>query len=72
MSGSNNDVNVFDIFSFVNNMLWRPSQDLSFIVNGKEYLHYYLLADGIYLQWSCFIQTIHALQDEKRPHYNKM
>jgi hypothetical protein len=28
--------------------------------------------DGIYPPWSCFVQTIHSLEDEKRAYYNKM
>lgn len=72
MLGSNNAVNVLDRSSFVNNMLWGPSENLSFMVNGKDYFWYYLLANGIYLPWSCFMQTIHASQDEKRAHYSKM
>jgi hypothetical protein len=60
MPGSNNDVNVLDRSPFVNNMLHGPSHDLSFVVNGKQYPRYYLLADGIYPQWNCFVQTINA------------
>jgi hypothetical protein len=72
MPGSNNDINVLDRSPFVNDMLRGPSQDLSFIVNGKEYPRYYLLADGIYPAWSCFVQTIHEPGDEKRAHFSKM
>jgi hypothetical protein len=72
MLGSNNDVNVLDRSPFVNNMLRGPSENLSFTVNGKDYSRYYLLADGIYPPWSCFMQTIHAPQDEKRAHHSKM
>jgi hypothetical protein len=72
MPGSNNDVNVLDRSLLVANMLRGPSEDLTFTVNGKQYSQYYLLADGIYPLWSCFVQTIHFLQDEKRAHYSKM
>jgi hypothetical protein len=72
MPSSNNDVNVLDRSLFVNNMLRGPSHDLSFVVNGKQYPRYYLLADGIYLQWSCFVQIIHVPQDEKQAHFSKM
>jgi len=30
------------------------------------------LLDKIYLQWACFVQTIHDPQDEKRSHFTKM
>jgi hypothetical protein len=72
MPGSNNDVNVLDRSPLVTNMLRGPSEDLTFTVNGKQYSQYYLLADGIYPQWSCFVQTIHSAQDEKQAHYSKM
>ena len=50
MLGSNNNVNVLDRSPFINNTLCGPSHDLSFVVNGKQYPNYYLLADGIYPQ----------------------
>jgi hypothetical protein len=64
MPGSNNDANVLDRSLFVNNMLRGPFHDLSFVVNCKQYPRYYLLTNGIYPQWSYFVQTIHAPQDE--------
>ena len=44
---------------------------MAFKVNGSVYPYYYLLADGIYLQWSCFVQAIHESQGEKRTHFTK-
>jgi hypothetical protein len=35
------------------------------VVNGCEYDWYYLLTDGIYLEWACFVQSIHLQPDEK-------
>lgn len=45
---------------------------MSFSVNGNVYPRYYLLTDGIYPQWSCFVQTIHEAQEEKKKHFAKM
>jgi hypothetical protein len=45
---------------------------MNFEVNGHVYPRYYLLTDSIYLEWSCFLQTIHEPQDEKRAHFAKM
>jgi hypothetical protein len=42
-----------------------------FVVNEIEYSRYYLLADGFYPQWSCFIQTTHEPSNEKRAHFAK-
>jgi hypothetical protein len=45
---------------------------MNFVVNGNTYLKYYLPNDGIYPQWSIFVQTIHESQEEKRIHFSKM
>jgi hypothetical protein len=42
---------------------------MTFEVNGQEYKRYYLLADGIYPQWSYFVQSIHMPGDEKRKYF---
>ena len=66
--GSNNNINVLDRSPLVHNMLISEATNMAFMVNGCEYNCYYLLADGIYPQWSCFVQTIHEPSDEKRAH----
>ncbi len=38
-------------------------------MNGFLYPRYYLLANGIYPRWSCFVQMIHEPQSEKRFHF---
>jgi hypothetical protein len=45
----NNDINVLNCSSVVNDMLKGEHHDMSFEVNGHVYPHYYLLTDGIYL-----------------------
>lgn len=67
--GANNDLNVLDRSPLVHNMLMGESRDMEFVVNGVAYNQYYLLANGIYLQWSCFLQTIHAPHDKKQRHF---
>jgi len=42
------------------------------MVDGKKYPHYYLLANGIYLRWVCFVQTIHESKYEKMSFYAKI
>ena len=71
LPGSNNDLNVLDRSPLVHNMLTSEASEFTFEVNGKEYNRYYLLADGIYPQWSCFVQSIHEPGDEKRKHFAK-
>jgi hypothetical protein len=53
-------------------MLRGESTNLNFSMNGSMYPRYYLLVDGIYLRWSCFVQTILEAQDEKRFHFAMM
>lgn len=69
LPGGNNDLNVLDRSPVIQNMLSGESWDTHFVVNGILYNRYYLLADGIYPQWSCFVQTIHAPDDEKRRYF---
>ena len=52
-------------------MLTSAARDMTFVVNGTEYNKYYLLADGIYPPWSCFVQTIHMAHDEKRGYFSQ-
>jgi len=56
----NNDINVLDRSPLVLNMLKGYVTSLSFIINVTTYvLRYYLLTNGIYPKWACFVQTIH-------------
>ena len=62
---------MFDRSPLIHNMLTNEASDFTFEVNEKKYNRYYLSADGIYPQWSCFIQSIHKHGDEKRKHFVK-
>jgi hypothetical protein len=72
MPGGNNDINVLDRSPFITNLLKGDSSGMQFQINGHTYNRYYLLADGIYPQWSCFVQPIHAPQGEKKEHFTKL
>jgi hypothetical protein len=63
---------VLDRSPLLSNLLQGAGHDMTFEVNGHVYNRYYLLADGIYPQWSCFLQPIHEPQGEKKEHYTKM
>jgi hypothetical protein len=69
--GVNNDVNVLDRSPLVAEFLGGQSKGMTFTVNRNVYPRYYLLTDGIYPQWACFVQTIHEPEDEKKAHYAK-
>jgi hypothetical protein len=53
-------------------MLRGDGKDLSFSINGHVYPRFYILTDGVYSQWSCFIHPIYEPQGEKRQHFAKM
>jgi hypothetical protein len=72
LPGGNNDINVLDRSPLLSNLLQGAGHDMTFEVNGHVYNRYYLLTDGIYPQWSCFLQPIHEPQGEKKEHYTKM
>jgi hypothetical protein len=69
LPGGNNDLNVLDRSTVVQDILMGEGQDLTFTVNGNVYPRFYLLTDGIYPKWSCFVQSIHEPQGEKRKHF---
>lgn len=75
MSRSNNDINVLDSSSIMNDYLAGESKDMTFKVNNKylqRLLFEYLLTDSIYPPWSIFVQTIHQPQDQKKKHFARM
>jgi hypothetical protein len=72
MLGSNNNINILDRSLIANDMIRGLFHDLGFIVNGKEYPCYHLLADGIYPPLSCFVQANHQPGNKKRAHFRKM
>ena len=59
LAGGNNDINVLDHSPLVANILRGESHDMTFQVNGHTYPQFYLLTDGIYPPWSCFVHPIH-------------
>jgi hypothetical protein len=69
LMGSDNDLNVLGQSPLIHDMLVGEARDMTFEVNGQEYNRYSLLADDIYPPWSCFVQNIHQLDDEKIKHF---
>ncbi|CAM6091188.1 unnamed protein product [Calypogeia fissa] len=71
LPGGNNDLNVLDRSPLVNDILHRQYDSFSYVINGREYKRAYLLVDGIYPKWSCFVIIIHQPQSEKKSFYAK-
>lgn len=54
------EIEIFKALCFlIANMLRGDGKDLSFSINGHVYLRLYILTDGVYSQWSCFIHPIY-------------
>ena len=56
---------MFDQSPLIHNMLTSESHDMQFEVHGCQYDPYYLLTNGIYHEWFCFVQSFHQPQDER-------
>ena len=56
---SNHDFNVVNWLLLNIDMFIEADANTSFELNKQVYLRYYLLVDGTYLSWSCFVQSIH-------------
>ena len=69
--GLNNNLNVLDCSSLIQNLSTSAAHDMTFVINSCQYNHYYLFTNGIYPPWSCFVQTIHEPQDEKKVYFAK-
>nr|XP_043630051.1 uncharacterized protein LOC122601349 [Erigeron canadensis] len=61
-AGSNNDINVLNQSPLFREIIEDRAPDSSFNVNGTHYKKGYYLADGIYPEWSNFVNRIHALK----------
>jgi hypothetical protein len=66
MSGSCNDINVLQRSPVFSPYLRQQTPNVSFIVNGNTYDMGYLLADGIYPEWSAFVKTVRNPIDQKK------
>ena len=58
MPGSCNDINILDRSSFLTDLVEIDSYKADYVVNNRARKRVYFLADGIYPQLSCFVQTI--------------
>jgi hypothetical protein len=60
MAGGSNNLNVIAKSPLIANMLLSHYQAKGFEVNGNWYAKVYILVDGVYPLWSCFIQTMYS------------
>jgi hypothetical protein len=69
LPGGNIDLNVLDRSPLVRNLLLGNANGLGFWVNSNWYEKYYLLADGIYPKWACFVQLVKDPEDQKESNF---
>ncbi|XP_065094752.1 uncharacterized protein LOC135715368 [Ochlerotatus camptorhynchus] len=70
--GSCNDINILDRSPFINDIVQHNILGGQWSLAGKEYVMGYLLADGIYPDWTVFMKTISQPQTSKEKHYAKV
>ena len=58
MPGSCNDLNILDRSPFLTDLIEVDSYKTDYVVNGRTRKRVYFLADGIYPELTCFVQTI--------------
>ena len=68
--GGNNDLNVLDRSPLVCNLLTGHANGVGFWINKHWYYKYYLLADGIYPKWSCFMQSLQIPEDQNESNFS--
>ena len=68
--GSNNDLNVLDCSDFMYDLVSGKTM-ADFKVDGVNYHQPYVLVDGIYPEWSCFLKPIGYPLTEAEKNYTK-
>jgi Plant transposon protein len=69
MAGSCNDINVLDASPFVTQLMSGGVGSVEYLVNGNMHCIPYVLADGIYPNWRCFMKGISKPINEKEKHF---
>ena len=57
ITGSINDINVMDRSPVLHDMITGGAPHIKFTINGNDHSMAYVLADGIYPEWSIFVKT---------------
>ncbi len=68
--GSNNDLNVLDVSKFLFDLASGETL-VPFVLDGTEYRQPYVLVDGIYPEWACFVKPLSNPITEAQKNYTK-
>lgn len=66
--GSNNDINVLDLSPFLYDLV-SGKTIAPFTLDGVQYHQPYVLVDGIYPEWSCFVKPLTNVDTESERNY---
>ncbi|XP_020254476.1 uncharacterized protein LOC109831545 [Asparagus officinalis] len=69
LPGSHNDINILERSNLFTELTEGRAPPVKYSINSHEYTMGYYLVDGIYPQWSTFVKTIFAPQENKRKNF---
>ena len=61
---------MLDRSPLVRKLVEGNTNSVGFWINGNWYERYYLLDDCIYPKWSCFVQSLHDPEDQKKSNFS--
>ena len=71
-AGSNNDLNVLDLSTFLTDLISGKYEGIEFVVNGHTFNIPYWLVDGIYPEWAYFVQSLSEPGNEAEILFSKL
>ena len=71
-AGSNNDLNVLDLSTFLTDLISGKYEGIEFVVNGHTFNIPYWLVDDIYPEWACFVQSLSEPGNEAEILFSKL
>ncbi|XP_057779656.1 uncharacterized protein LOC130998242 [Salvia miltiorrhiza] len=72
VTGSNNDINVFNQSTLFHNVLWENASVVHFEANNAHYTAGYYLTNGIYSEWPVFVKSPPFPSDENNKRFKVM
>lgn len=67
--GSNNDINIVDCSPLLEMLIKPQMSEFEYCLRETRWKQLYLLADGIYPDWSCFVKTVSQPQTKRTQYF---